>query len=262
MSPPTTARDRQLAKVTPGPRTFDRTAFASALGWIVFASSWVWLGFVLFAWGITRSNDATVGVTESVVGSLSITPRQFLFAYGIVVVAVWFVPHVASGRTRRSLVTASAAAVGVAALGYGALLTAAFWLERPVYEANGWPLTMRTGHIFTSGDEVGLVLTESVLVALAFGFAGLAVGAGYRRFGAARGTLALVFTATPMLAAAAALELRASSALGEALGVEGLSAPVTLAVIAVLAAVSLVTAYRLVRGAPAATLLAVGGEQP
>ena len=258
----TTAPPGETPRTGPGPRALDRTAFASVLRWVTFASSWVWLGFVLFAVGITRSNDATVGVTESVVGSLSITPRQFLFAYGIVVVAGWCVPHVASGRTRRSLVTASAAAVGVAAIGYGALLTAAFWVERPVYEANGWPLTLRTGHVFASGEQVGLVLAESVLIALALGFAGLAVGAGYRRFGGSRGTLALLFTATPMLAATAALELRASSALGEALGVTGLSAPATLVVIAVLAAISLGTAYRLVRGAPAAPLLALGGDQP
>lgn len=261
MSPPTTARGGQPAQVTRGLREFDRTSFASALRWIVFASSWVWLGFALFAVGITRSNDATVGVTESIVGSLSVTPRQFLFAYAITVVAVWFVPHVASGRTRRSLITASVAAVAVAALGYALLLTAAFWIERPVFEANGWPLTIRTGHLFTSGDQVALVLAESFAIAVAVGFAGLAVGAGYRRFGWLHGTVALLFTATPMLAATAALELRATSGIGETLGLTGLSAPVTFAVLAGLAAISLVTAYRLVSGAPASTLGARAGEQ-
>ncbi|MDQ2623694.1 MAG: hypothetical protein M3Y20_00900 [Actinomycetota bacterium] len=257
----TTAPPSGLARTDRGPRALDRTAFASALRWIVFASSWVWLGFVLFAIGVTRSNVATVGVTESIVGSLSVTPRQFLFAFAITIVAMWFVPHVASGRTRRSLVSASAAAVGVAALGYGVLLTVAFWVERPVYEANGWPLTLRTGHLFSSGDQVGLVLVESVAIAVAVGFAGLAVGAGYRRFGWLHGSVALLFTATPMLAATAALELRASSGIGEALGVTGMSAPATLAVLAGLAAVSLLTAYRLVRGAPASTLGARAGDQ-
>lgn len=258
MSPTTTHGGR--ARPARGPRELDRTAFTSGLRWLVLASAWVWLGFALFAWGITRSNDATVGVSESVVGSLSVTPRQFLFAYGIVVVAAWFVPHVASGRTRRSLVTSSAAAVGVAAIGYGVLLTVAFWLERPLYEANGWPPTIRTGHVFTSGDQVGLVLAESVVIAAAMGFAGLAVAAGYRRFGAGRGTVALLITATPMLAATAALELRATSALGESLGVTGLSTPATFAVLIALGALSLLTAYRLVHAAPAASLTAGWGD--
>jgi len=243
------------------PPALDRHAFGSALRWLAFASSWVWLGFVLFAVGITRSNVSTVGVTESVVGSLSITPRNFLFAFAITVLAVWFVPHVASGRTRRALVTASAAAVSVAAAGYAVLLTVAFQVERPVYEANGWPLVIRTGHVFGSGDQVGLVLLESFVIAAAVGFAGLAVAAGYRRFGGVRGTLALAFTATPMLAASALLELRASAGIGEALGVDGLSAPVTLVAIAALGAVSLATAYRLVHGAPASRLSAAGGER-
>lgn len=258
---PTTPRSTTAHQATPRgttPRGLDLSAVRPLLRWIVLASSWVWLGFGLFAWGITRSNDGTVGVTESVVGSLSVTPRQFLFAYAITVLAVWFVPHVASGRTRRSLVTASAVAVAVAALGYAALLTLAFWLERPIFEANGWPLTLRTGHVFTSGDQVGLVLLESFAIALALGMAGLAVGAGYRRFGGVRGTVALLFTATPMLAATAVLELRATSGIGDALGVSGLSAPLTLAVILALAAVSLLTAYRLVRGAPASPVSGLG----
>ncbi|NLF04288.1 MAG: hypothetical protein GX593_04705 [Actinomycetales bacterium] len=247
-------------RIAEGPGPLDRHAFRSALRWLAFSSSWVWLGFVLFAVGITRSNASTAGVTESVVGSLSITPRNFLFAFAITILAVWFVPHVASGRTRRSLVTAGAAAVTVAALAYAVLLTVAFQVERPVYEANGWPLVIRTGHVFDSSDQVGLVLLESFVIAAAVGFAGLAVAAGYRRFGGVRGTVALLLTATPMLAATAALELRASSGLGEVLGVVGLSAPVTLAVIAALGALSLVTAYRLVHGAPATVLSAAGGD--
>lgn len=237
----------------------DAFVLRSQLRWLAFASMWVWLGFWLFAWGITRSNDATVGVSESVVGSLSVTPRQFLFAYGIVIVAAWFVPHVASGRPRRSLATTSAAAVLVMAASYGVLLAVAFWVERPVFEARGWPLTIRTGHVFARGDEVALVLTESVLVAAALGLAGLAVGAGYRRLGGWGGTFALPLTAGPMLAATAVLELRASSGLGAALGVEGLSAPATFAALAALGVISLLTTYRMLHGAPATTVSSIEG---
>ena len=164
---------------------------------------------------------------------------------------------VANGGTRRSLVTASAIAVTIAAAVYAVLLTLAFRVEVPVYESRGWPLDIRTGHLFESGIEWPLVLAESFAIAIAVGLAGLAVGAGYRRFGGARGTLALAFTATPMLLATAALELRASSGLGARLGVVGLSVPLTFAVLALTSVVSLMTAYRLLDGAPARAVGAI-----
>jgi len=242
----------------PGPRTLDPRVLSRMLWWLAFASLWVWLGFALLAWGVNESNARTVGVTESVVASLGTTPRQFLFAFAIVVIVSWFVPHVASGRTRRSLVTASITAVLLTAVAYAALLTVAFQLERPVYERHGWPLDTPTGHIFTSSDQVGLVLVESFAIAAALGLSGLAVGAGYRRFGWWRATLALPLTAGPSLLALAALELRESSGLGAALGVTGLPAAATLVALAALGTVSALTTYRLAHGAPATPVSAVG----
>ncbi len=240
-----------------GLRELDPRVLSAMLWWLVFASVWVWLGFALFAWGITESNARTVGVTESVVASLGTTPRQFLFAFAITVVVAWFVPHVASGRTRRSLVTASAVAVLVMAAVYAALLTIAFQLERPVYAERGWPLDTPTGHLFTSSDQIGLVLVESFAIAAAIGLGGLAVGAGYRRLGWRRATLALPLTAGPSVLALAALELRESSGIGSALGVTGLPPAATLLVLAVLGALSLFMTYRLVHGAPASPVTSI-----
>src|SRR5690606_8594597 len=124
------------------PPLLDHHVLGRVLRWLLLASAWVWLGFALLAVGLNESNARTVGVTESVVASLGVTPRQFLFAFAITLIASWFVPHVASGRTRRSLVTACAAAVLVTAAVYAALLTLAFQLERPVYERRGWPLEL------------------------------------------------------------------------------------------------------------------------
>lgn len=233
------------------PSAVDERLVRRLARWFALASVWVWLGFALLAWGITRSNAATVGVTESVVGSLSVTPRNFLVGFAITVMVAWFVPHVATGGTRRSYVTSAAIVVVLGAAAYAVLLTLAFRLEVGIYEANGWPLVQRTGHLFSSGEQSGLVLAESFAVAAALALSGLAIGAGYRRLGGLRGTYALLVTATPALVATAVLEVRASSGLGAALGVRGLSAPATFAVLAALALVSLVTAYRLAHGAPA-----------
>lgn len=241
----------------PRPGVVDPRVLGRMLRWLAFASVWVWLGFVLMAWGVAESNSRTVGVTESVVATMSVTTRMFVPAFAIMIVARGLVPHVASGRTRRSLITAGAVAITLTAAVYGALLTLAFQVERPVYLERGWPLQWRTGHVFTSSDQVGLVFAESFLIAGTLGLAGLAIAAAYRAWGPVRGTLALPLTAGPLLLATAALALRESSGIGSTLGVVGLSAPMTLTVLVALGALSLLTAYRLVRGAPASSVLAI-----
>ncbi len=252
-----TARTAGHAAPRTSPSTVDRSVLGPMLRWLAFFSFWVWLGFGLMAWGVARSNAATVGVSESVVATTAVIARMFVLAFAVTILARGLVPHVASGRTRRSLITNAAVAVVLTAVVYAALTTVAFQVERPIYIERGWPLTSQTGHVFTSSDQVGLVLAESFGITGALGMAGLAIAAGFRRLGALRGTLALPLTAGPALAATAALELRAGSGIGATLGITGLSAPVTLAVLTVLAALSLLTAYRLVRGAPASSVLAI-----
>lgn len=241
----------------PRPGVVDPRVLGPMLRWVTFYSVWVWIGFGLTAWGIAESNSRTVGVSESVVATMAVVTRMFVLAFAVTILARGLVPHVASGRTRRSLITNGALAVALTAAAYAVLTTVAFQVERPIYIERGWPLTWRTGHVFTSSDQVGLVLVESFLITGALGMAGLAVAAGYRGLGALRGTLALPLTAGPALLATAALELRAGSGIGANLGITGLSATATLVVLAVLGALSLLTAYRLVRGAPASSVLAV-----
>lgn len=233
------------------PTEVDRRLLARLVRWTAFASMWAWGGITLVAWGVTRSNLGTMGITESVIGSMSMTPRNFIIGFAITLAVGWFLPHVATGGTRRSYVSTTTVAVVLMAAAYAVLLAAAFRIEAALYAANGWPAVINTGHLFTSGEQVGLVLAESFTLNLALGLGGVAIGSGYRRWGGWGGTYALAVTALPVLAATAVIELRASSGLGEALGVTGLDAPATFAVLAVLALASLAMAFRLAHGAPA-----------
>lgn len=221
---------------------------AAALG----IGGYFWATLVVVAAGVVYSNSRTVGVTESIVASGSNAPRFFALAMGITLVVTYLTPHVASGRTRASLVGTVTGALGVLGVVSAVILTVGFQVERTVYEANGWPIGIRTGHTFTSTDQVGPVLVENLLVIIVFGLAGLLIGTGYRVWGGARASFALPLTALPALLALAVLELRATSDLGARWGVQGLSAPATYAVLALLAAATYGVAARVVRVAPLA----------
>lgn len=231
-----------------------RAAYRTALRDVAWIGGIFWVVILAVAVGVVVSNSRTVGVAESIVTSLSNTPRGFVLAMGITLVTVNFTPHVASGRTRRLLVQSSAGALAVLVLASAAIVSVGLVVERSVYEANGWPLGIRTGHLFDSTDQVGLAFVENLTVLSVFGAAGLLIGAAYRTWGAARASLALPLTASPALLALAVIELRSTSDLGGRVGFEGLSAPVSLAAFVVLAAVAYAAAARLARGAHAGYL--------
>lgn len=223
-------------------------ALRTAVVAVAQISGFFWLAIVPIAVGVVASNARTVGVSESIVTSLSNTPRWFALAMGIVLIAAYLRPHVASGRTRRLLLQASTVAVVVLALASAAVITAGMVVERTVYEANGWPLAIATGHVFTSTDQLGLAFVENALIMTVFGVTGLLIGISYRVLSPGRASFAIPLTASPALLALAAIELRATSDLGGRLGIEGLPPAVTLATFVVLAAAAYAAAARLIRG--------------
>lgn len=162
----------------------------------------------------------------------------FPFAMMIGVSSAYVNVHVAAGMTRRAMSRASVVVALTMAAFYTAVMTVALQLERLAFEALGWEHAIAddgVGQLFSSSDQVGLILLDLGLLFATANLCGLLVGATYYRAGGWWGTLALPLTAGPVLLVTPFLA-------AEGLGI-GLAARVVV-VVAVL--VALAAAYQAV----------------
>lgn len=175
-----------------------------ALRWLartyLVVGAW-FAGVILVLWAAallvaTRFGDVTV--------SLAQFSRQgtawFPFSIGVTIFAGYHVAHVAAGMTRRSLGAATLLASAANAVGLGLLVTGLFALERVLYVANGWRQGVTDQGWFPGeASDLLAVLGWEVLVIAAAQVSGLLVAVTYQRTGPWRGTLALPFTAGPVV---------------------------------------------------------------
>jgi len=129
----------------------------------------------------------------------------FPFSQAVALVAVFLRVHVAAGMTRRTFARATLV-VGVGTgVAYAVVLTVLAGVERAAHTALGQGWRVTDGFLADESSPVGLLLAELAVCCVVGNVAGLLVGIVYQRWGALRGTLALPFTAGPVLAVFALL---------------------------------------------------------
>lgn len=179
---------------------------------------------------------ATGNEPFSMMSMLTQGPRWFMFVMGIVLVSAHLGPHVAAGMTRRSFVSELTVALVGAALVLAALITAGFAVEHRVHTGLGWSAELLDNHVFTAGDQVGLVLLENAAVTPALAVSGMLVGATYYRLGGWRGTLLLPLTVGAGLQAGAILQVEWVGEIWSPAALTGLPLAVRTVVVAVVVA--------------------------
>ncbi|CAM3621044.1 hypothetical protein [Isoptericola cucumis] len=161
---------------------------------LLVAGVWFWGFWALLVVGAPLAVDRWGGELEGLTYDAAGGPARWVgFAVGLITTAVLLTAHVAAGGTRRSYrdgVLQAAAVVGVV---FGVLFVLLSVAEERLYSAidrtwqgSAGPLDLDTpvGLAVTAVGE-GLVVVTYVVV-------GVAIQAGYRTFGAWRGTLLIV----------------------------------------------------------------------
>jgi hypothetical protein len=242
----TTTGTRPPATVSPAVRTgraFLRIQLRLAVWlWAIVAAAWVVITFVL---------DRAGGVEGSTWDTVDQGPRWFLFAMALIMVGGYLPAHVANGMTRRSFTTALGAAMAVTSVGYAALWTLGWAVERAVFTARGWPTASRAEHLAGSDGPLVLLGLEGLVVFAIYAASGMLVGAVYYRAGAWWGTLTLPLTVGPVLLAEV---LAAGGRLGDVLqtawSVDRLPVAVGFALLVLLAAALATAAHLVIRDIP------------
>lgn len=173
------------------------------LGFVWLAASVVY-AIVLFA--VARWGTVDQSLWPSVAAGWQ---RYLIFGAGVTVMTTFLRMLVRNGVTRRTVSAAAAIAMGVIAGIVAGWTMAGYAIERAVYDANGWPQTLRSDAVFAWGDlpRVGV---DTVLVIAAYYAAGWIVGACFYRWGLVGGLVRLL----PALLPAAAMELVVSPDFG------------------------------------------------
>ncbi|MGC5617450.1 hypothetical protein [Georgenia sp. Z1491] len=215
-------------------------AAASMLSVHGVVGAWFWVGAVVLVTLATLVVDRFTTVRVSILQYASYAMLWFPFSIAVVVAAVLTV-YVANGMTRRSFIRGALASSVVVALGYGLVMALLLLVEGWIYGALGW------AHGAMGTDDDGIVegIWESGLLApwgvatlmvLAGLVSGLAVGAGYYRFGGLRGTVLLPFALLPVLGAQVLIDLGRPDSVGHLAGLGDWVYPIVGAATLVLAA--------------------------
>ncbi|MGC5626726.1 hypothetical protein ACPYO6_00585 [Georgenia sp. Z1344] len=200
-------------------------ATASMLGVHGVVGAWFWALAVVAVVVATLLVDHFTTVRVSVMQFAIYATLWFPFSIAVAI-AVVLTTCVANGMTRRSFIRGALASSFVAALGHGLVMALLLIVEGWIYGALGWA----HGAMGTDDDgivdgiwESGLLAPWAViaLMVLAGLVSGLAVGAGYHRFGGLRGTLLLPFALLPVLGAQVLVDLGRPDSVGNLAGLGG-----------------------------------------
>jgi hypothetical protein len=217
----------------------------------VALAAWLW-GIVAAVWVVLTVVAArSGGVERSTWELVEQGPRWFQFAMALIMVIGYLPTHVANGMTRRSFTAALGAVMAVTAVGYAALWTLGFAVERVVFSTQGWPADQQSEHLVGPDGSPLLLGLESLTVFAVYAASGALVGATYYRGGAWWGTLTLPLTVGPVLLAEvlASGGGRASGPL-DALGVDGVPVAGGFALLVVLVAALATAAHLVLRDVP------------
>lgn len=220
---------------------------------LLLAGAWFWAFWTALVVGaplvVGRWGGDLDGLTYDAAGGPG---RWVAFAVGIIAAAALLTLHVAAGGTRRALVDGAARAALTGGAVYGVLAVLLSLAEERVYAAVERPWQGPAAPV-DPGTPVGAVVVAAgeALVVVTYLLVGVAVLAGYRRYGAWRGTLLI-----PALLVPAALADLATRTGTLGILVRGLDAGLavdtvlTVAGGAAAAAVAALVAHRMVRAVP------------
>lgn len=171
----------------------------------VYLLMWLWL------WAVCVVGVAVAIAVVDRVGTVNVSIVQFvrdgplvwfLFSIAVIVAATYLTPHVANGMTRRSFVTGGLVAAVGSALLHAATSSGLLLLEGVVYGRMGWQHDTEPGQEYVAGvweTDLGMLLADHAVTALAGTLGGLLIGMTYYRLGGWWGTLVLPLTLLPIL---------------------------------------------------------------
>ncbi|WP_448058765.1 hypothetical protein [Cellulomonas hominis] len=161
-------------------------------------SAWFWgIGVVVLA-AVVVVVDRFGSIQTSMVQYAQQASMWFPFSLAVLTVSTALAPHVAAGMTRRSFAWATVTVAVVQGVAYAAVTGVLLAVEGLVYRAQGWPHTVEDSLLGWDGDGARIAVHYLVLLVLA-PLSGLLVGVVYYRAGGWWGTIALPFTAGPLL---------------------------------------------------------------
>jgi hypothetical protein len=170
----------------------------------------VWLAVTVVYAGVVacvaRWGSIEESLWQSVVAGWQ---RYVIFGAGVTIATTFMRMLVRNGVTRRTLSGAAAIAMGVIGVAVALWNVAGYAVEHVVYDANGWPQTLRSDTEFEWGDLPRAAI-DSGLVAAAYYAVGWIVGICFYRWRFAGGMLRLL----PALVPAALMELLVSPDFG------------------------------------------------
>ncbi|WP_402373958.1 hypothetical protein [Isoptericola rhizosphaerae] len=173
--------------------------------YLLKAAVWFWVGWGLLVIATPLVVDRWGGVADGLTYDAAGSPARWpAFAVGIIVAAALLGTHVAAGGTRRSLVEGVARGAVVGGLVFGVLTVVLGIAEEQVFEGLDRPY-QGAGGAFALDTVTGVAATvvAQTFVIATYVLVGVAVHGGYRRWGAWRGTLAVV----PLLLPAVLVDL-------------------------------------------------------
>ncbi|WP_402468499.1 hypothetical protein [Isoptericola aurantiacus] len=161
---------------------------------LLLAGLWFWTVWFLLVLGlpivVSRWGGVATGLSYDTAGSPARWPA---FAVGIIATGALLRIHLAAGGTRRALVEGVAGGALVGGVAYGVLGVVLPLLEQQVYAEVGLPWRGPGGAFaLDSAARIVASVVAGTLLIVTYALVGTGVLAGYRRWGALRGTLAIV----------------------------------------------------------------------
>ncbi|WP_277211132.1 hypothetical protein [Isoptericola croceus] len=161
---------------------------------LLLAGAWFWTGWALIVLSLPLIVERWGGVAEGLTYDAAGSPARWpAFAVGIIATGALLRPHLAAGGTRRALVDGVARGAVLGGLAFGVATVLLTLAEQRTYAALGRPWQGTAGAFAPENlaGVVGTVVAET-LVITTYALVGVAVLAGYLRWGPWRGTLAVV----------------------------------------------------------------------
>ena len=172
---------------------------ASWLLWMnLYLAAWFWGIAIVVAVGALAVINQVGDVNNSVLAFARQGAIWFPFSVLIAITAAYLPVLVAAGLTRRSLALGSLVSATGMALVYGAVYTGLLLVERAVFDALGWRWRFLESLSPENADSLTLFVSSTMLLLTAY-VSGVLVAICYQRVGGWWGTLALPFTAGPIL---------------------------------------------------------------
>ncbi|MEL7976447.1 hypothetical protein AAG589_11340 [Isoptericola sp. F-RaC21] len=172
---------------------------------LTVGGTWFWGCWAALVLALPLAVERWGGEADGLTYDAAGDPARWVpFAIGIVLTAGLLTVHLSAGGTRRSFLGGGARAGALVGVGFGVLVVLLTLAEERLYtsldrpwQGSATPLGLDTP------VGVGVTVVGETFVVVTYLLVGVAVGAGYRRLGAWRGTLLVV----PLLVPCALVDL-------------------------------------------------------